>query len=95
MALPYKSMAALSAVSSYTLVAYHPNLLLFSRPSYLGTFLQLWLLQFAIWAFYKVILYPKYLSPLRHLPAPSGDSWWNGQYRRITKEPSGQPMIEW
>ena len=88
-------MTALSAAGAYFLVAHVPNVLLFSNPSYFGTFVQLFILQFAAWVLYEVILYPKYLSPLRHLPAPTGDSWWNGQFGRIKKEASGKPMREW
>lgn len=95
MGLPYQSMTALSVVGSYTLISYRPNYLLTSHPSYFGTFTLLWFLQFVGWAFYKVILYPHYLSPLRHLPGPDDNSWWNGQYARISKEPSGRPMIDW
>jgi len=88
-------MTISSAVAAYVLVAHLPNVLLFSRPSYLGTFIQLWILEFAVWAFHAVILYPKFLSPLRSLPAPKGDSWWNGQFGRIKAEASGAPMREW
>ena len=30
-----------------------------------------WLLQFLLWAIYRVLVYPKLLSPLRHLPEPT------------------------
>lgn len=95
MSLPYKPFTAVSAVGAYTLVSHFPKALLFSGPTYLGTFVQLWILQLVAWAFYKVILYPKFLSSLRHLPAPTGNSWWNGQFAKISKEASGKPMREW
>jgi hypothetical protein len=93
--LPFKAITALSTVSSYVLVAHKPDLLLFSRPSYAGTFVQIWWLQFAAWVFWKVILWPKFFSPLRHLPAPKVNSWWNGNYAEIAAKPSGAPMAEW
>lgn len=88
-------MSAASAVGAYTLVSHFPKALFFSRPSYLGTFVQLCILQLVAWAFYEVLLYPKFLSSLRHLPAPTGDSWWNGQFGKISAEASGKPMREW
>jgi hypothetical protein len=45
-----------------------------------------------VWA---VILYPKFFSPLRHLPGPTGGSWWNGQNERLWSEVNGGPMIDW
>jgi hypothetical protein len=93
--LPFKSMTALSAVSSFVLVGYRPDLLLSSRPTYIGTFVLLWILSFFGWAFWKVILYPKYFSPLRHLPMPKGGSWWNGHFKEISAKPTGEPQIEW
>ncbi|KAH8815210.1 cytochrome P450 monooxygenase-like protein [Xylogone sp. PMI_703] len=93
--LPFKAITALAAVSSYVLVAHKPDVLLFSKPSYIGTFLQLWTVQLLGYAFWKVILWPKIFSPLRGLPEPTGNSWWNGQYARISAEPTGVPMTDW
>ncbi|KAI9640865.1 hypothetical protein NHQ30_010706 [Ciborinia camelliae] len=42
-----------------------------------------------------MFLYPFYFSPLRHLPSPKGGSWWNGQWNRISAEPTGEPMLDW
>ena len=36
----------------------------------LGTFFVLFLVQFALAAFWQVLIYPYYVSPLRHLPEP-------------------------
>jgi cytochrome P450 len=90
-----QALAATAAVTSFLLVHYKPELLLFSNPSLLGTFVQLYLLGFGVWVLWKVILYPKVFSPLRHLPGPKNVSWFNGQFGRIRKEPSGGPMLEW
>ncbi|OAQ59681.1 cytochrome P450 78A3 [Pochonia chlamydosporia 170] len=44
---------------------------------------------------WRVILYPRFFSPLRHLPhAPDGHWLWD-QTGRILKEPSGIPMRDW
>jgi hypothetical protein len=68
-------VTAIAATTSYTLIHFKPEVLLVSEPTFLGTFAQLWLLGFLAWAFWKVILYPKYLSPLKHLPSPPVRIW--------------------
>jgi hypothetical protein len=93
--IPIKAITAMSAITTYTLVEYQPHLLLSSRPSYLGTFSQLWVLGLILFAIWKVIVWPKFVSPLRHVPGPSGGSWWNGQFPTILAKPTGTPMIEW
>ena len=94
-AVPYRALAAIPAVSTYLLVAHKPDLLLSSRPTYLGTYVQLFIIELITWAFWAVLLYPRFFSPLRHLPMPAGGSWWNGQRQTIAENPSGKPMIEW
>jgi hypothetical protein len=71
MGIPYKHFTAAAAVASYLLVSYKPQYLLSSKPTYTGTFVLLWTLLLMVWGFYTVILYPRYFSPLRHLPGPS------------------------
>lgn len=39
------------------------------RFGYMGTFIEVFLLQFSVWASYKVLLKHR-ISPLRHLPGP-------------------------
>jgi len=95
MGFPWKAFTASSILGSYVLVGHKPSFLFTNRPTYLGTFILLFFAQFLSWLFYNVILWPKLLSPLRHLPQPSGNSWWNGQFGRIRNEPSGGPMREW
>ncbi|KAF5878704.1 putative cytochrome p450 97b3 protein [Botrytis fragariae] len=93
--IPFKRLLVLPTTLSYALVSYKPDTLLSTQPSYLGTFVLLYLLQFIGFAIWRVILYPYYFSPLRHLPSPKGGSWWNGQWKRISGEPTGQPMLDW
>jgi hypothetical protein len=92
---PYQAIAGLAAVSSYVLVTYVPELLPSSKPGYIGTFAQLWSLGFSLSLTWQVILYPKFFSPLRHLPSPKGGSWWNGHFSEIVARPSGEPMKDW
>ncbi|XMA14446.1 hypothetical protein WAI453_007237 [Rhynchosporium graminicola] len=93
--IPFKPVTYFSAASSASLVGYRPDLLLFSRPSYIGTFLQLWIVSFSLWAFYKIVLFPRYFSPIRHFPTPPNGSWWNGHYDQIKALPSGGPHVDW
>ena len=95
MDISFKTITGLAALSSYALVTYFPRVLPYSQPSYLGTFASIWGLEFAVGFFWHVILYPKYLSPLRHLPGPKGGSWWCGYFAEITRRPSGDPIKEW
>ncbi|SMQ45992.1 unnamed protein product [Zymoseptoria tritici ST99CH_3D7] len=61
---------------------------------YLTTFL-LFLTQFFLTTIYNVVLYPRFLSPLRHIPQPPGSHWLTGHTRKIMREPSGFPAREW
>ncbi|KAL8297533.1 hypothetical protein RB597_006565 [Gaeumannomyces tritici] len=66
-----------------------------STSTLLTTFSGAWLALFAVWAIWMNQLYPKLFSPLRHLPGPKDNSFWNGQQARIAKEPTGAPMTDW
>jgi hypothetical protein len=70
MALPYKPLILTSIAASYVVASgiYTPPWYL--KLGYVGTFVEAYALQLATWAFYTVVLYPRYFSPLRHLPAP-------------------------
>lgn len=54
-----------------------------------------YLLQITGWLVYRVLIYPHFLSPLIGLPEPSQSHWLLGQFRRISKEPTGFPMMDW
>lgn len=65
----YRLFAAVAAVVSYLVgngVITPPWHLTFG---YMGIFIEGFLLQFTIWAFYSVLLKHR-ISPLRHLPGP-------------------------
>jgi hypothetical protein len=95
MSLHFPAITGLAALSSFALVTYLPDILLSSRPSYAGTFAQLWALGLSLNLSWAIILYPKFFSPLRHLPGPKAGSWWNGSFLDITRRPTGEPMKEW
>lgn len=44
---------------------------------------------------WTVIVYPKFFSPLRHLPTPDDNAFFTGQTKRVFRESSGRPMRHW
>lgn len=44
---------------------------------------------------WRIIVYPRFFSPLRHLPRPGGGHWLWDQTMRILKEPTGSPLRDW
>ncbi|KAL8736801.1 MAG: hypothetical protein Q9166_000167 [cf. Caloplaca sp. 2 TL-2023] len=63
--------------------------------SFLPTFLALLSLQFTVLFAWNVVLYPKYFSPLRHLPEPAGNALFMGQFAAVRIEPTGKPQQRW
>ncbi|KAK1069921.1 hypothetical protein LTR12_008874 [Friedmanniomyces endolithicus] len=62
---------------------------------FLTTTTLLFVLEFIVYEAWLVIVYPRFFSPLRHLPTPPDGRFFTGQTRRILKEPSGMPMRDW
>jgi hypothetical protein len=58
-------------------------------------FAALFTAQLLAWGVWRLFIYPHYVSPLRHLPQPSGGHWLFGQGLKIIKEPTGAPANEW
>ncbi|KAI5778387.1 cytochrome P450 [Geopyxis carbonaria] len=59
------------------------------------TFAAAALTQFVALLVYTVVLYPYYLSPIRHLPGPKCTSWVLGEFPTIFKLPAGEPQRPW
>lgn len=55
----------------------------------------IFLLQFVVLTFFNVVVYPRYISALRHIPEPSDGHFFTGQTRRVLREPSGVPHRDW
>jgi cytochrome P450 len=55
----------------------------------------LFALHWLVYGFYMVIIYPKFISPLRDIPSVPGGSFFNGQWPALTAEPSGIPPRRW
>lgn len=51
--------------------------------------------QLILTVIYRVVIYPRFFSPIRHLPEPPNGHFFMGQTKRILKEPSGYPMRDW
>jgi hypothetical protein len=60
-----------------------------------GVFVLSWITQSIGWVLWTVLVYPKHVSPLRHLPGPQDNHWLLGQWPRIRSEPFGHPMRDW
>jgi len=95
MGLPYRSISGIAAATGFVLSSDSIATPKLPRIGFAAGFAVAWVLQFWLWALWAIILYPKLFSPLRHLPSPSGGSLYNGQWKRISAQPSGVPMIDW
>ncbi|TGJ79124.1 hypothetical protein E0Z10_g9648 [Xylaria hypoxylon] len=89
---PWRGILASSVVASYALVSSQPH---WWKLHFTSSFISAWLFQTFVYAVWKVILWPKFFSPLRSLPQAPGGSWWNGHFKKIMADPSGIPMREW
>ncbi|KAK1837313.1 cytochrome P450 4V2 [Podospora conica] len=93
MGLPYVSISAVSLGAGYVLSTGRVSQL--PQYGFFAVFASTWAALLLSWVTYTVILYPKLLSPLRHLPEPSGNSWWAGQFPTIRRDPTGVPQLNW
>lgn len=105
----YRLWLGSSLIASVLLVKIAPHYSI--KESYAWTAAALFLSQWIVYGFYAVVIYPRFISPLRHLPQPKvrsmaqkycmlclftqGNSFFNGQWSTITREPSGIPMRRW
>ncbi|KAK4549355.1 hypothetical protein LTR36_006352 [Oleoguttula mirabilis] len=55
----------------------------------------LFALQFVIYQAWLIVVYPRFFSPIRHVPTPPNGGLFMGQTRKILKAASGIPMREW
>ncbi|KAI0152554.1 cytochrome P450 [Hypoxylon sp. NC0597] len=92
MAFPWRIISIISLLSSYLIVSLQPE---WSRSQLVGAFITTWILQAFFVNVWRLILYPKFFSPLRGLPEPKGGSWLMGHFKEIRTKPSGIPMREW
>ncbi|KAL2127162.1 hypothetical protein VTI74DRAFT_11221 [Chaetomium olivicolor] len=86
-----------SVVASFALYYAHRRSLYFlDHLQFYALLWCVWLAHIAGSLFYSIILWPKYFSPLRHLPEPAeGRSWWNGFGSRAFFGAKGEPVAQW
>lgn len=82
-----------SYATAYTLSRRAPNYLV--AESVVWTCLSLLTITLSINFIYSVIIFPIFLTPLRHLPQPKGNSLINGQFWKIFHEDNGKPHQQW
>jgi hypothetical protein len=92
MVIPWRSFSVTSFVAAYLLVSRHSE---WTKLGFAGAFASLWLAQGFAWSTWKVLIYPKFFSPLRGLPEPDNNSFLMGQFGRIRADPTGVPHREW
>lgn len=84
---------ALAAVPESILTLYlFPNIA--ARTTLIGLFLAFLAFNFSVYGTYKLILYPFFLSPLRHLPTASGAKPLVGHGFFLFQRPPGQPHLD-
>lgn len=44
---------------------------------------------------YRTTLYPRFFSPIRHIPTPSGAHWFLGHFLMIFHGSTGAPQLKW
>ncbi|KAF2117193.1 cytochrome P450 [Lophiotrema nucula] len=93
MAIPKKFLLVSSIVISFFTLRYAPQFTLFG--GFFWNTATLYLIQLLTQAVWSVLVYPLFLSPLRHLPTPRDSNAILGHFPRIFKEPTGEPQREW
>ncbi|KAI6354355.1 hypothetical protein MCOR25_008651 [Pyricularia grisea] len=88
----FKPITIIAVVGAYILTLRQEK---WSILCFLQCFISTWLAAFSCWGLWATQLYPRFFSPLRHLPEPKGNSFWNGQFKKIRAEAAGAPMLEW
>lgn len=82
-----------SVVTALSLVKLYPQWSI--HASFIATFLACLSFVLTLSSIWNVLLYPKFFSPLRHLPEPHGNSLFLGQFAAISSEPTGKPQQRW
>lgn len=80
-----------SAITSVLLRAYAPAYSF----GLVSTTVLLYLTLFIAQITWLGLIYPKFFSPLRHLPTPSDNDFFLGQTKSIFREAGGRPMRRW
>jgi len=88
---PTLQIFAVSCAASALLSRFAPHYSL----GLVTTTLLLFFAQVALYAGYAIVFYPRFFSPIRHIPGPKDGTFFLDQTNRIIKAPSGYPMRDW
>ncbi|KAF2795433.1 cytochrome P450 [Melanomma pulvis-pyrius CBS 109.77] len=94
MAVQKRVVLLASGLISFVTFRYAPRLALFPASFFwnVATLYLIFSLSQICWA---IVVYPLLLSPLRHLPQPPDSSILLGHFKRIYKDPTGEPQRDW
>ncbi|KAF2825283.1 cytochrome P450 [Ophiobolus disseminans] len=93
MAIPKRAFLLSAFAITFFSARYAPQATLFR--SYFWNITTLFSIQQFAQLGWQIIVFPLFFSPLRHLPQPPNNHLIIGQFKRIYKEPSGQPQRDW
>lgn len=89
----YRFWLTASSAYSVLLVKFAPRYSVLQ--SYAWTASTIFLLHCLVYGIYSILLYPRFFSPLRHIPSVPNADLLTGHWRALVKEPSGVPPRRW
>ncbi|KAH8723006.1 cytochrome P450 [Phaeosphaeriaceae sp. PMI808] len=94
MAISKRALLLSSTAITFFSFRYAPNLAVFPK-SYFWNISTCFAVQLFVKLGWEVVVYPLFLNPLRHLPQPPGSHFLLGHFKRIFKDPTGEPQRDW
>ncbi|KAF2009604.1 cytochrome P450 [Aaosphaeria arxii CBS 175.79] len=94
MAVQKRVLLLSAAALSFLSFRYVPQLAIFPA-SFFWNVATIFLFEVIAQLAWTIVVYPLFLSPLRHLPQPPDASLVLGHFKRIFKEPTGEPQRDW
>ncbi|KAF1938930.1 cytochrome P450 [Clathrospora elynae] len=94
MTIPKRFLLACSVATTIFSIRYAPGITIFPG-SYLKNIAASFAITWTAQVLWSVVVYPLFLSPLRHLPTPPDSHPILGHFRRIYKDPTGVPQRDW
>lgn len=71
------------------------NLLLQNNMHYWFSLLSIGILTIFLYVIYRITVYPRYISSLRHIPGPPSENWLLGALGRVYREEAGSLYQDW
>ncbi|KAK5711335.1 hypothetical protein LTR17_018462 [Elasticomyces elasticus] len=88
---PTLQLLGIAAGTSFILDRFVPAVSL----GFFTTATLLFAFNFVAYQTWLIVVYPRFFSPLRHLPMPPDGHFFTGHTKTIVKETSGMPMRRW